>query len=214
MDDARAELERLIGERGDDFAGLSRLVGKNASYIQQYIKRGTPRRLPEEVRRQLAEYFGVPEQRLGGPDPASFVHVPQILVPRYAVRVQAGAGALNPFDKPIDHVAFDARWLKSLGAADAHSLAIIEVEGDSMFPTLSDGDDILVDHSPAARRLRDGVFVLRTDDALIVKRLAVNPADRTVSIKSDNERYPDFEGVPLDRVDLVARVVTAIKAIA
>jgi phage repressor protein C with HTH and peptisase S24 domain len=213
MDDpVREKLETLIRERGDDYAGLSRLVGKNASYIQQYVKRGTPKRLPEDVRRELASYFGVPESELGAP-PAPPAIAPQILVPRFAIHAQAGAGSLELFERPVEHVAFDARWLKSLGADDPKALAIIKVMGDSMFPTLSDGDDILVDHSPAGRRLRDGVFVLRTDDALIVKRLAVNPADRTVSIKSDNERYPDFEGVQLDRVHVVARVVTAIKAI-
>lgn len=44
-EDPRALLERLIGERGEDYAGLSRLIGRNPAYVQQYIKRGTPKRL-------------------------------------------------------------------------------------------------------------------------------------------------------------------------
>src|SRR5215470_12267414 len=63
----RAELERLILERREDYAGLSRLIGRNAAYIQQFIKRGVPRRLAEEDRRKLARYFGVDESLLGGP---------------------------------------------------------------------------------------------------------------------------------------------------
>ena len=51
MIDARAALERLIEERGEDYAALSRLIGRNAAYIQQFIKRGTPKRLSEEDRR-------------------------------------------------------------------------------------------------------------------------------------------------------------------
>ena len=66
-DDARAALQRLIEERGEDYAGLSRLLGRNAAYVQQYIKRGSPRRLAEDDRRLLARYFGVDEARLGGP---------------------------------------------------------------------------------------------------------------------------------------------------
>ncbi len=41
--DPRKALERLCAERGEDFAGLSRLLGKNPAYIQQFIRRGTPR---------------------------------------------------------------------------------------------------------------------------------------------------------------------------
>ena len=65
--DPRATLERLIRDRGEDYAGLSRLIGRNAAYIQQYIKRGSPRRLAEDDRRQLAAYFGIDEALLGAP---------------------------------------------------------------------------------------------------------------------------------------------------
>ncbi len=54
--DARAALERLIADNGDDYAGLSKLAGRNAAYIQQYIKRGTPKKLPERERAILARY--------------------------------------------------------------------------------------------------------------------------------------------------------------
>ena len=65
--DPRAVLQRLIDERREDYAGLSRLIGRNAAYIQQYVKRGTPKRLAEQDRRLLARYFGIPENLLGGP---------------------------------------------------------------------------------------------------------------------------------------------------
>ena len=41
----RAFLEELCTQRGEDFAGLSRMLGRNPAYIQQFIKRGSPRRL-------------------------------------------------------------------------------------------------------------------------------------------------------------------------
>ena len=40
-----------------------------------------------------------------------------------------------------------------------------------MSPTLNDGDDILVDLGDCGERLRDGIYVLRVDDALVVKRI-------------------------------------------
>ena len=57
-DIARANLDRLIRERGADFASLSRLLNRNAAYVQQYIRRKIPRKLDEDDRRTLAEYFG------------------------------------------------------------------------------------------------------------------------------------------------------------
>ncbi len=66
--DGRAALARLIAERGEDYAGLSRLLGRNPAYIQQFIKRGSPRRLAESDRRNPRRYFGVDEAVLGAPE--------------------------------------------------------------------------------------------------------------------------------------------------
>jgi hypothetical protein len=86
----RRELERLIAERGEDYSSLSRLLGRNAAYIQQFIKRGTPHKLGEEDRRTLARYFGVGESLLGGPDRRD--EPPLVEVAAFAVRASAGAG--------------------------------------------------------------------------------------------------------------------------
>jgi phage repressor protein C with HTH and peptisase S24 domain len=76
-----------------------------------------------------------------------------------------------------------------------------------MFPTLSDGDEILVDRADSAARLRDGIYVLRIEDALVVKRLALSPAGARVSIRSDNDAYPGWPDCELRAIDLVGRVV-------
>ena len=202
--DARAELERLIAERREDYASLSRLIGRNAAYIQQFIKRGTPKRLSEEDRRLLARYFGVSEESLGGPPSAGAT---QIAVPRLEVDASAGAGALGSDERTRSRIAFDPHWLRALGATDPAALSIIEVRGDSMVPTLGDGDEILVDRGDAASRLRDGIYVLRADDALVVKRLALSPASGSISVRSDNPAYPPWPDCRPDAIDIVGRVV-------
>jgi hypothetical protein len=62
----RQVLETLCAERGENFASLSRLIGRNDAYIQQYLRKGTPRQLPERERKTLARYFRIPESMLGG----------------------------------------------------------------------------------------------------------------------------------------------------
>ena len=209
--DQRAVLERLIQERREDYASLSRLIGRNPAYIQQFIRRGVPKRLNEGDRHTLARYFGISEVELGAPGSdrggASLGESRLIPVPRLNVDASAGPGAFNDVESAYTQIAFDERWLRRLSRSKASDLSVIKVQGDSMTPTLSDGDDILVDTGDAADRLRDGIYVLRRDDALLVKRIAPSPASRRIIIKSDNTSYPSWPDCAIDEVDIIGRVV-------
>ena len=204
----RLVIERLCAERGEDFAGLSRMLGRNPAYIQQFVRRGVPKRLKEAERRKLARYFAISEALLGGPaeDEGSDGLVP---VMRVAVRASAGPGAIVPAEMAKPYFAFDGRWLKALTGTSAGKLSIIRVEGDSMSPTLNAGDDILVDPSDCAERLRDGIYVLRVDDALVVKRIALHPVGRRVTVQSDNPAYPDWPDCDMEEIACIGRVVWA-----
>jgi Peptidase S24-like len=205
--DPRVVLERLCAERGEDFAGLSRMLGRNPAYIQQFVRRGVPRRLKEEERRKLARYFAISEALLGGPADVPDPSTGLLSIKRQPIQVSAGPGAIagEEFGKP--YIGFDERWLKALTHTPPSNLSVVRVEGDSMSPTLNDGDDILVDHGDAAERLRDGIYVLRVEDALIVKRLALNPMGRRVTVQSDNAAYPDWPDCGLDEIHCIGRVI-------
>lgn len=207
--DPRLVLERLCAERGEDFAGLSRMLGRNAAYIQQYIRRGTPKRLKEDERRKLARYFSVSETLLGGPADEPGRADGLVRVKRHPVTVSAGPGAIVAEELGKPYFGFDERWLKALTPTPAERLSIVRVEGDSMSPTLGAGDDILVDLGDSTERLRDGIYVLRIDDALVVKRLALNPLGRRVTVQSDNPAYPDWPDCALDEINCVGRVIWA-----
>jgi phage repressor protein C with HTH and peptisase S24 domain len=208
-EDPRALLERLSRERGEDYAGLSRLIGRNAAYVQQFIKRGTPKRLAEEDRRLLARYFAIDEALLGGPLAAEAGKSDDglVAVQRLDVGAAAGPGAFAADERPLGRIAFDRDWLRRMRIGDRSLLSVIRVQGDSMTPTLSDGDEILVDRGDGAERLRDGIYVLRMDEALVVKRIALNPAGRRVSVLSDNEAYPSWPDCDRAALTLVGRVV-------
>jgi len=206
--DPRVALERLCAERGEDFAGLSRMLGRNAAYVQQYIRRGVPRRLKEEERRKLARYFAVSEALLGGPEESGGV-AGLISVKRHAVAVSAGPGAIVSEEQGKPFFGFDERWLKDLTATPPAKLSIVRVQGDSMSPTLSAGDDILVDLGDAAARVRDGIYVLRVDDAVVVKRIALHPMGGTVTVQSDNPAYPDWPDFKITEINCIGRVIWA-----
>ena len=207
MDDQREALRRLIEERREDYSGLSRLLGRNAAYMQQFIKRGTPRRLAEEDARRLARYFGIAPSELGVGEAGESGSPELVRVPLLTVGASAGSGAHNDLEMATAHIAFDPQWLRRLGGSSPARLKFIRVQGDSMFPTLSDGDDILVDEGDAAERLRDGIYVLRVDEGLMVKRLAPSPAARTITVQSDNPAYPDWTGCDPSAVTIIGRVI-------
>ena len=206
-DGGRAALQKLIEERGEDYSGLSRLLGRNAAYVQQYIKRGSPRRLAEQDRKRLARYFGVDEAMLGGEAAGDGDAAALVSVPLLDVGASAGPGAAVGAERTRAHVAFDPAWLRKVASGGAEGLSIIRVEGDSMLPTLADGDEILVDRCDGRQRLRDGIYVIRVEGALMVKRLAFNPASRTVTIRSDNDAYPTWADCDPANVELVGRAV-------
>ncbi len=212
----RAVLDRLIRARGLDYSRVSRLLGRNPAYIQQYVKRGTPRQLAEQDRMRLAQLLGVGQDVLGGPQaaPATIPPVPGlagaspplVIVPQLAVGASAGIGAHIDGEPAVAGFAFDARWLRRLGAG-VRGLSMISVSGDSMAPALNDGDDILVDGQDVLARLRDGIYVLRMDDQLMVKRVARTPVAGVVAVTSDNPQYPRWPALPLAEVQLIGRVV-------
>jgi Peptidase S24-like len=206
MENVRETLERLIRERGDDYLSISRLLGRNSAYIQQFLKRGVPRKLDEDDRRLLASYFGVDEQVLGsplGPGPASgLAEVPQL-----SIGASAGSGTVIGEEGAKGRMGFDPRWLKKL-APQTKKLSMIQVAGDSMEPTLSHGDDIMVDASAASEPLRDGLYVIRHEDVLLVKRLTgTNKAK--LSIVSDNPAYPPVSRVDPAALTIIGRVIWA-----
>jgi len=207
LSDPRRLLERLCAERGEDFAGLSRMLGRNPAYIQQFVRRGVPKRLKEEERRKLARYFSVSEALLGGPPETDAAPAGLVSIKRHPVSVSAGPGAVVTEELGKPYFAFDERWLKALTSSGPARLSIVRVEGDSMSPTLSAGDDILVDLGDAAERLRDGIYVLRIDDAVVVKRLALNPMGRRVTVQSDNPAYPDWPDCGLGEINCIGRVI-------
>ena len=202
---ARAELERLVASSPSSYAALSKMLGRNAAYLQQYVKRGSPQVLEERDRKRLADYFGIDEARLGAPGDATGGKL--VSIPKLDVRPSAGPGASVDAEDLIAAYSFDRRWLRDIGQAAPEKLSLVRVRGDSMMPTLADGDEILVIAHDGALRLRDGIYVLERDDALVVKRLALNPSSGLLTISSDNPAYPSWSECPLDSIRVIGRVV-------
>lgn len=194
-------LERLAAGRGVSLSELSRLIGRNLAYLQQFVRRGTPRRLSEADRATLAQFFGVDEALLGGA-----VREAAVAVPYLTIAASAGRGSVAGDERLIRTEHFTARMLRELGLAPDMA-SIIDAVGDSMAPVILPGDRLLIDLGDRTGA-PDGVHVVRRDEELLVKR--VRRAAGGIALVSDNPDYapiacPAGEVIVIGRVRLILR---------
>ena len=103
----------------------------------------------------------------------------------------AGVGAEVYDETPVGLLWFRNDWLLS-HSIDPEQSNIISVRGESMEPTLPDGCSILVDRKRREPH-EDRIYVMRTEEGLVVKRLGLDEEDRW-ELRSDN---PDWRVTPM-----------------
>lgn len=164
MDSVRELIVKLLDDKKITLKAASLGVGKNEAYMQQFIHRGSPVKLPEDVRLALAEILGVDESRLkvaipskrpprapphhdrmGGPSPLRFT------VPAYG---QAIGGRDGEFVLNGNRIADILAPASLQGAPDAYA---VFVAGDSMEPRYFAGEAVFVNPRLPVRR---GDFVV------------------------------------------------------
>lgn len=118
--------------------------------------------------------------------PAHAYRTDTVEVPLYDVELSAGHGAALQDEQIIDTYTYKKDFIKQIGCDPEH-LAIAFVRGDSMEPTLFDGDKALYD-TRVQWFISEGIYAVRYDDRLMVKRLE-KMLDGSIKIISDNDRY-------------------------
>ncbi|MCB6182351.1 helix-turn-helix domain-containing protein [Leeia sp. TBRC 13508] len=131
-----------------------------------------------------------------------------VFIPRFDLQASAGHGALtSDNEKPVFTMAFRKYWIDNYLRADPKNLSVISVHGDSMEGVLNDRDVILLNH--ADTNAVGGLYVLRVDGNLIVKRVQRIPGGK-LRVVSANEAYEPFEvdiNNPPDDFAVIGKVV-------
>jgi len=123
---------------------------------------------------------------------------------RHSLRIAVNGRSSIQNPQVVDYLSFQPEWLVRTLNVDARNMALVEVVGDSMSPTIDEGDLVLVDLREARFR-HDGIYVMRTGGDLAVKRLQRQP-EGNLLIRSDNPAYESATVKP-DEVALLGRVV-------
>lgn len=128
---------------------------------------------------------------------------------RYDAGYSAGPGSLlEPTAEPLGFYLAETTWLRSLTKAKPEHLAIVRVDGDSMKPTLEDGDWVLVDRTQK-KIAREGIYTIQVMDNAWVKRISLNLREKLVRIISDNQAIP-MQELSEDDLHVVGRVVSLV----
>ncbi|MBV1814494.1 LexA family transcriptional regulator [Pseudomonas viridiflava] len=161
----------------------------------------TPRALSYEIASTPLPVGGEPEIDLD----SSYSFIPQ-----YTAMAAAGAGHDNPHVEIRSTLAFKKEWLKVKGL-QPKNLRVIYADGESMWPTISHQDVLLVDSSQV-EPVDNGVFVIESvTDGTMVKRLVKTPLDRWVlrSDNADKDAYRDrsFARNEQNQHQIIGRVI-------
>jgi phage repressor protein C with HTH and peptisase S24 domain len=130
-----------------------------------------------------------------------------VYIPRYDVRVGAGNGQIVDTTNLKGFLAFREDWVRSRLRRNPAYLAVMEAFGDSMHPTIKDGDIMLVDLSENTVR-GPAVYAVVAGEAAIVKRIELK-IDGSLLVKSDNPAYEPIElkGPAISDLRVIGKVV-------
>ncbi len=184
-------LHYWIKKRGLTQAQLAEKAELAQNYISQ-INTGSRygsiealQKIAEALGLSLPEFFACKDTTL-----------PELVyVQRVKARPSAGSGSLETDAEHAGYYSFHSSFIaRKRGTAD--SMKIFEVSGDSMSPTLDDGDLIMINMKEADVRTGH-IYLLRIEEELLVKRLETRPGG-VLLIRSDN---PDYETITVNRHD-------------
>ena len=175
------QLAVVLGERGVDRAKVLALAGIPQTHV--------PQNEPEQMADQLDA----------------------VMLREIEVGYSMGGGA-DVEDYPVvQMIPFSRHWLRSLTDTPAAHLVVARGEGDSMMPTLLDGDRVIIDLSQRQLRHQDRIWAVSYAGFGMIKRLRALP-DGSLQINSDNAAV-----TPISASDgeafIVGRVVGVIRKI-
>jgi phage repressor protein C with HTH and peptisase S24 domain len=131
-----------------------------------------------------------------------------VAIPVMKAKASAGGGAVAIDEGQNGWLKFDRTWLHNTWHLNPADLFTIPSVGESMEPTIKAGEYLLASRSEQHLKLADGIYIIRLEGNILVKRIQVLPG-RKIIISSDNPAYKPYE-IKLDDgvdFDILGKVV-------
>jgi hypothetical protein len=128
-----------------------------------------------------------------------------VLLPEIDIGYSMGGGLVIADHVDGNMVPFPRDWLRSLIRGTFDEVFIARGEGDSMQPTLLDGDIVIVDTAQNAITSQDRIWCVGYGELGMIKRLRAMP-DRGIMVMSDNPAIQPFTAYD-GELHIIGRVV-------
>jgi len=145
----------------------------------------------------------IPQRELA--DPSYFDYVPMA-----EAHLSAGGGAFVLSEQMGEMYSFRKEWLRRV-ASSPRNVVLMNVRGDSMAPTIKNGDSVLID--TGRRHVYDGnIYALRLDETIVIKRLSLLPGNRIMILSDNKAEHPPYNAEAKE-VQVIGQVVWLARAL-
>ena len=212
-EEIREHIKNLCVARHLSLREVSLAIGKESSYLFQYIKKGVPKHLPIQTAQKLAIVLEVPVQDIMDVD-LEAIRTAEDIVRIDVIDVSAccGNGQEVSTETVIGQQLMTRNALRQYTFSPPESIKIIRAVGDSMLPTINPNDIVWVDISTKTPS-SDGLYLLRVGNDLLIKRIQIDPFTNQATIKSDNPAYASFVRPSYTEVPVVGKIIYHMKRI-
>lgn len=205
IDQIRKHIDSLIKEKHKNYRALSLAIGKNEAYLHQYINKGSPLRLPEKERRKLATLLDVDEQELT-----------DITLPKAAgthknsalIELLSNEKNQSKTCETVGFISLPITDFSRLTSSSPQNIKMIRVSGDSMYPTLKDGDYVFFDESLSTYTF-DGLYIVDLPNGWQVRRIQ-QVSSSEYAIILDNTNYQSST-CNFKKLQIIGKVISAFK---
>ncbi|RXK03807.1 hypothetical protein CRV02_01020 [Arcobacter sp. CECT 8989] len=227
-------LDKALSDRKITNPFLSNILIENYGYKiskESLAKYRNGTRTPEpQLISHIANYLNIPEQDLFNPEAKEQIVKDELKnnPHKYALKEKEldqvnatyyediyacmGSNEIINDESNSSIMTFDRKFLeKELGKHNFKNLTVIKTIGDSMEPTIKEGELLIIspflnDHNNI---LSGSVYIIAIDGKPYVKRLSEHPLTHNIEIYSDNERHPSFNitAENKDKLEVIGRVL-------
>lgn len=192
-----SDVSRWAAARELNPAGIAAAFGVSSQTLNGWRKRG---QVSADESDRIAAIIGAETHLSDQDSDPDILHIPR---PDTWASMGMGAPIVDHVDV-VDTVRVRLSELRRQAASFTapRNLRILAAYGDSMSPTLNDGDVLLVDCGITEVKI-DAVYVLEKDEELFVKR--IQRKNGTWIVLSDNKLYESYAVTDAERQRFVVR---------
>ena len=188
-------LTQRMKEVNVDIRQLSEQVGVSYEMARRYTL-GTAKPRDDKMELVAKTVFSTPAYLDYGvglqADPQNEFNKDTATVRQIEAFASAGNGYINnPFPEVVRSIEIPQERIYELfGRSNLDGVMIINVDGDSMTPTLNPKDLLFID-TKINQFYGDGIYIFNFEDSTFIKRLQ-RVKGRKLAVISDNDFYPPF----------------------